>query len=77
MILWGCFCSAATEKCLRHDGKMDGAKCRAILGGNLLETAKNDTGAEIHLSAGQVKLQWKSLDKILSMCWDDKDKRHT
>uniref|UniRef100_A0AAX7TUF7 Uncharacterized protein n=1 Tax=Astatotilapia calliptera TaxID=8154 RepID=A0AAX7TUF7_ASTCA len=39
--LWGCFSSAGTGKLVRVDGKMDGAKYRAILEENLLESAKD------------------------------------
>ncbi|MCJ8737403.1 hypothetical protein PDJAM_G00023560 [Pangasius djambal] len=39
--LWGCFSSAGTGKLVRVDGKMDGAKYRAILDENLLESAKD------------------------------------
>ncbi|KAJ7335926.1 hypothetical protein JRQ81_013867 [Phrynocephalus forsythii] len=38
---WGCFSSAGTGKLVRIDGKMDGAKYRAILEENLLESAKD------------------------------------
>ena len=41
IMLWGCFSSAVTGKLVRVDGKMDGAKYRAILEENLLEAAKN------------------------------------
>uniref|UniRef100_A0A6I8RU66 Transposase n=1 Tax=Xenopus tropicalis TaxID=8364 RepID=A0A6I8RU66_XENTR len=41
IMLWGCFSSAGTGKLVRVDGKMDGAKYRAILEENLLESAKN------------------------------------
>ncbi|KAL0162929.1 hypothetical protein M9458_042325, partial [Cirrhinus mrigala] len=37
IMLWGCFSSAGTGKLVRVDGKMDGAKYRAILEENLLE----------------------------------------
>ena len=40
-MLWGCFSSAGTGKLVRVDGKMDGAKYRAILEENLLEAAKD------------------------------------
>ena len=39
IMLWGCFSSAGTGKLVRVDGKMGGAKYRAILEGNLLESA--------------------------------------
>uniref|UniRef100_A0A803JAD7 Tc1-like transposase DDE domain-containing protein n=1 Tax=Xenopus tropicalis TaxID=8364 RepID=A0A803JAD7_XENTR len=41
IMLWGCFSSAGTGKLVRVDGKMDGAKYRAILEENLLESAKD------------------------------------
>ncbi|KAJ7345776.1 hypothetical protein JRQ81_001726 [Phrynocephalus forsythii] len=41
IMLWGCFSSAGTGKLVRIDGKMDGAKYRAILEENLLESAKD------------------------------------
>ncbi|KAG2458981.1 TC1A transposase, partial [Polypterus senegalus] len=41
IMLWGCFSSAGTGKLVRDDGKMDGAKYRAILEENLLESAKD------------------------------------
>lgn len=41
IMLWGCFSSAGTGKLVRVDGKMDGAKYRAILEENLLEAAKD------------------------------------
>ncbi|KAL7826753.1 hypothetical protein AOLI_G00319620 [Acnodon oligacanthus] len=37
IMLWGCFSSAGTGKLVRVDGKMDGAKYRAILEENLLD----------------------------------------
>ncbi len=40
-MLWGCFSSAGTGKLVRVDGKMDGAKYRAILEENLLQSAKD------------------------------------
>uniref|UniRef100_A0A803JWW4 Transposase Tc1-like domain-containing protein n=1 Tax=Xenopus tropicalis TaxID=8364 RepID=A0A803JWW4_XENTR len=40
-MLWGCLSSAGTGKLVRVDGKMDGAKYRAILEENLLESAKD------------------------------------
>uniref|UniRef100_A0A803JXZ3 Tc1-like transposase DDE domain-containing protein n=1 Tax=Xenopus tropicalis TaxID=8364 RepID=A0A803JXZ3_XENTR len=40
-MLWGCFSSAETGKLVRVDGKMDGAKYRAILEENLLESGKD------------------------------------
>ena len=41
IMLWGCFSSTGTGKLVRVDGKMDGAKYRAILEENLLEAAKD------------------------------------
>lgn len=41
IMLWGCFSSAGTGKLVRVDGRMDGAKYRAILEENLLEAAKD------------------------------------
>uniref|UniRef100_A0A669ESK4 Transposase Tc1-like domain-containing protein n=1 Tax=Oreochromis niloticus TaxID=8128 RepID=A0A669ESK4_ORENI len=41
IMLWGCFSSAGTGKLVRVDGKMDGAKYRATLEENLLESAKD------------------------------------
>ncbi|MCJ8737809.1 hypothetical protein PDJAM_G00028230 [Pangasius djambal] len=41
IMLWGCFSSAGTGKLVRVDGKMDGAKYRAILDENMLESAKD------------------------------------
>lgn len=41
IMLWGCFSSAGTGKVVRVDGKMDGAKYRAILEESLLESAKD------------------------------------
>ncbi|KAK1789282.1 hypothetical protein P4O66_015226, partial [Electrophorus voltai] len=41
IMLWVCFSSAGKGKLVRVDGKMDGAKCRAILEENLLEAAKD------------------------------------
>ncbi|KAL0150495.1 hypothetical protein M9458_054312 [Cirrhinus mrigala] len=41
IMLWGCFSSAGTGKLVRVDGKMDGAKYKAILEENLLESAKD------------------------------------
>uniref|UniRef100_A0AAR2K3W5 Tc1-like transposase DDE domain-containing protein n=1 Tax=Pygocentrus nattereri TaxID=42514 RepID=A0AAR2K3W5_PYGNA len=41
IMLWGCFSSAGTGKLVKVDGKMDGAKYRAILEENLLESAKD------------------------------------
>uniref|UniRef100_A0A3Q4I3F8 Tc1-like transposase DDE domain-containing protein n=1 Tax=Neolamprologus brichardi TaxID=32507 RepID=A0A3Q4I3F8_NEOBR len=41
IVLWGCFSSAGTGKLVRVDGKMNGAKYRAILEENLLESAKD------------------------------------
>uniref|UniRef100_A0A803JX28 Tc1-like transposase DDE domain-containing protein n=1 Tax=Xenopus tropicalis TaxID=8364 RepID=A0A803JX28_XENTR len=41
IMLWGCFSSAGTGKLVRVDGKMDGAKYRAILEESLLESAKD------------------------------------
>uniref|UniRef100_A0A803JX04 Transposase Tc1-like domain-containing protein n=1 Tax=Xenopus tropicalis TaxID=8364 RepID=A0A803JX04_XENTR len=41
IVLWGCFSSTGTGKLVRVDGKMDGAKYRAILEENLLESAKD------------------------------------
>uniref|UniRef100_A0A669E9Q2 Tc1-like transposase DDE domain-containing protein n=1 Tax=Oreochromis niloticus TaxID=8128 RepID=A0A669E9Q2_ORENI len=40
IMLWGCFSSAGTGKLVRVDGKMDGAKYRAILEENLLDSTK-------------------------------------
>ena len=40
-MLWGGFSSAGTGKTVRVDGKMDGAKYRAILAENLLESVKD------------------------------------
>uniref|UniRef100_A0A669EVF3 Transposase n=1 Tax=Oreochromis niloticus TaxID=8128 RepID=A0A669EVF3_ORENI len=41
IMLWVCFSSAGTGKLVRVDGKMDGAKYRANLEENLLESAKD------------------------------------
>lgn len=41
IVLWGGFSSAGTGKLVRVDGKMDGAKYRATLEENLLESAKD------------------------------------
>ena len=41
IMLWGCFSSAGTGKLVRTEGKMDGAKYRAILEENLMESAKD------------------------------------
>uniref|UniRef100_A0A669BVS3 Tc1-like transposase DDE domain-containing protein n=1 Tax=Oreochromis niloticus TaxID=8128 RepID=A0A669BVS3_ORENI len=41
IMLWGCFSSAGPGKLVRVEGKMDGAKYRAILEENLLESAKD------------------------------------
>ncbi|MCJ8749663.1 hypothetical protein PDJAM_G00178900 [Pangasius djambal] len=41
IVLWGCLSSAGTGKLVRVDGKMDGAKYRAILDENLLESGKD------------------------------------
>ncbi|MCI4379917.1 hypothetical protein PGIGA_G00233920 [Pangasianodon gigas] len=41
IMLWGCFSPAGKGKLVRVDGKMDGAKYRAILDENLLESAKD------------------------------------
>ena len=41
IMLWGCFSSAGTGKLVRVDGKVDGAKYRAILEEILLEAAKH------------------------------------
>ncbi len=53
IMLWGCFSSAEIGKLVRVDGKMDGAKYRAILEENLLEAARLETGKEIHLPVRQ------------------------
>ena len=53
IMLWGCFSSAVTGKLVRVDGKMDGAKYRAILEENLLVCKRLETGMEVHLPAGQ------------------------
>ncbi len=41
IMIWGCFSSAGTGKLVRIDGRMNGAKYRAILEENLLESAKD------------------------------------
>ncbi|KAL7855533.1 hypothetical protein AOLI_G00191370 [Acnodon oligacanthus] len=41
IVLWGCFSSAGTGRLVRVDGKMDGAKYRAVLEENLLDSAKD------------------------------------
>ena len=40
-MLWGCFSSAGTDKLVRIEGTMDGAKYRRIIDENLLESAMN------------------------------------
>lgn len=52
--LWGCFSLAKTGKLRRGDGKMDGAKYRAILKENLLQSANLEIGVEVHHAAGQL-----------------------
>ena len=41
IMLWGCFSSAGTGKLVRIEGKMDGARYRAILEENLMQSAKD------------------------------------
>ena len=53
IMLWGYLSSAGTGKLVRVDGKMDGAKYGAILEENLLVCKGLETGAEVHLPAGQ------------------------
>ena len=70
----GCFFLAGTGKLVKVDGKMDGAKNRAILEKNLLKLAK-----DLRLGGGssssrtttlniQPELQWNSLDQSIFMC---------
>lgn len=47
IMIWGCFSSAGTGEIVTVDGRIDGAKYRAILEENLLESAKDLTGADV------------------------------
>ena len=40
-MLWGCFSAAGTERLIRIEGKMNGAKYRKILSGNLHQSAQD------------------------------------
>ena len=41
IMLWGCLSSAGTEKLVRIEGMMDGAKYREILDGNLFQSPRD------------------------------------
>jgi hypothetical protein len=51
IMLLGCFSSVGTL--VRIEGIMDGAKYRERLEGNLFVFQRFETGAEVHLPAGQ------------------------
>jgi hypothetical protein len=40
-MLWGCFSAAWTGRLVRIEGKMNGAKYREIIDGNLLQSAQD------------------------------------
>jgi hypothetical protein len=50
-MLWGCFSAAGTEKIVRMEGKMNGAKYREILDEILFQSAQ--TGVKVYLPTGQ------------------------
>ena len=41
IMLWGCFSSAGTERLVRIDGKMNGAKYREVLNENLIQSTQD------------------------------------
>jgi len=41
IMLWGCFSAAGTERLVRFEGKMNGAKYREILDENLLQSTQD------------------------------------
>ena len=53
IMLWGCCSAAGTGRLVRIEGKMNAAMYRDILDENLLQSAGPQTGATVHLSAGQ------------------------
>ena len=67
---YGSFSSAGTEKLVRVDGKMDGAKYRATLKENLLEAAKDLRLKRFTLQQDHhpEQLQLSGLDQSLFVC---------
>ena len=52
ILLWGCFSAAGTERLVRIEERMNGAKYREILDENLPSRALMISGAKVHLPTG-------------------------